>query len=195
MKNIILLLIGAFALTLSSCGTFAAYSEAGKQKFSDGIYGAAPSFKNKASEETDKQKVDELIATTKNSPIYLFGDKKDSIIIPDNMAATIRFDKELGTLVTVGDFDPFGTYSNYWNTPWYYNYYSSPWSYRGYYDPWRYRYDSWYYGSYYGGYYGSYYNPWYYRYDPWYYGGWYGGFYDPWYYGYYGYAGLYDPYY
>ena len=51
MKNIILLLIGAFALTLSSCGTFAAYSEAGKQQFSDGIYGAAPSFKSKGAED------------------------------------------------------------------------------------------------------------------------------------------------
>ena len=194
MKNIILLLIGTFALTLTSCGTWATYSEGSTQKFDDGIYSSAPSLKNRSETTADKQEIDALIQQTKESPVYLFGDKKDSIIIPDNMAATIRFDKDLGTSVTIASFDPYGTYSDYWNSPWYYNYYSSPWSYRGYYNPWgygydswRYRYDPWYYGGYY-----SIHDPWYYRYDPWYYGGWYSGFYDPWYYGY---AGYYDPFY
>jgi hypothetical protein len=187
MKNIIILLIGTFALTLTSCGTFAAYSEGNTQKFDDGIYASAPSLKNRSETTADKQEIDALIQQTKESPVYLFGDKKDSIIIPENMAATVRFDKDLGTSVTIASFDPYGIHPDYWNSPWYYNYYSSPWSYRGYYDPWdygysswRYRYDPWYYR----------YDPWYYRHDPWYYGGWYSGFYDPWYYSY---AGYYDP--
>ena len=124
MKNVILLLIGAFAMTLSSCGTFAAYSSDSRQTYDDGIYNSAPSFKDRSKDDKDTQNIDNLIQQTKESPIYLFGDKKDSIIIPDNMSATIRFDKELGTSVTIADFNPY--YTNYWDSPWYYNYYSSP---------------------------------------------------------------------
>ena len=135
MKNAILLLIGAFAMTLSSCGTFAAYSSGSGQTYDDGIYGSSPSFRNSSETAAEKQQTAELVQQTKESPIYLFGDKKDSIIIPDNMSATIRFDKEFGTSVTIADFNPY--YTNYWDSPWYYNsYYSSPWHYRGYYDPW-----------------------------------------------------------
>lgn len=202
MKNIILLLIGAFTLTLTSCGTFAAYSDGGSQKYEDGIYSSAPSLKNRTEADTDKQEIENLIQQTKESPIYLFGDKKDSIILPENMAATLRFDKDLGTSVTIGYTDSFQTYSDYWNSPWYYNYYSSPWSYRGWYDPWSYRYGPWHYGSYWGGYYGGYYSGFYGRYyNPWYYDPWY---FDPWYHDpfyhymhpyYCGWYGAWDPYY
>ena len=58
---------------------------------------------------------EELVKQTKESPVYLFGDKKDSIIIPENMAATIRYDKEFGTSVTIADFNPY--YTNYWDSP------------------------------------------------------------------------------
>ena len=76
MKNAILLLIGAFALTLSSCGTFAAYSSGNGQTYDDGIYGSAPSFRNRSETAVEKEKTQELVQQTKESPIYLFGDKK-----------------------------------------------------------------------------------------------------------------------
>ena len=176
MKNVILLLIGAFAMTLSSCGTFAAYSSGTGQAFDDGIYSSGPSFGKRIENAESKKKAEDLIQQTKESPIYLFGDRKDSIIIPDNMSATIRFDKDFGTSITIADFTP------------YYNFYSSPWSYRNYYDPWYY--DPWYYNPWhYTPWHYSYYS-WSYRYDPWYYG----GFHDPWYYDRW-YGGFYNPYY
>ena len=78
MKNIILLLIGCIAMTLSSCGTFAAYSEAGEQRFDDGIYGSAPSFKKKTETEAGKQNIDRLIHQTKSSRGYLYAIQADS---------------------------------------------------------------------------------------------------------------------
>ena len=54
MKNIILLLIGAFTLTLTSCGALASYSEGSTQKYDDGIYSSAPSFKNNNETTADK---------------------------------------------------------------------------------------------------------------------------------------------
>lgn len=199
MKNIILLLIGAFTLTLTSCGTFAAYSNESSQKYEDGIYSSTSSFKNRTEVDNDKQDIEQLVQQTKESPIYLFGDKKDSIIIPDNMMATLRFDKDLGTSVTIGYTNLEDIYSNYWNSPWYFNFYSSPWSYR--YNP-RYYGNCWggFYGGFYNGFYGRYYDPWYYNpwyYDPWHYS--YAGYYDPFYHymhpHYYGWYGAWDPYY
>ena len=166
MKNVILLLIGAFAMTLSSCGTFAAYSSGSGQTFDDGIYSSGPSFGKRSENAESKKTAADLIQQTKESPMYLFGDRKDSI----------------STSVTIADFNPY--YTSYWDSPWYYNYYSSPWSYRGWYDPWYYnryswyyRYDPWYYNSWYGGWYGGFYDPYYHYMHP-YYCGWYGGW-DP----------------
>ena len=182
MKKIIILLIGSL-FVLSSCGISSRYSSSGGgQMFSDGIYSSAPSFRARGQEAASKSELQALAEQTKASQIYLFGDHKDTVVIPDNMAATIRYDKNIGTSIMVAEFDPYdftaGWYvdryrwNSYMNLGMWNSIYYSRWH-----DPW---------------YYSSIHNPWYYSgwYDPWYYGGWY----DPWYYGY-GYRGWYDPFY
>ena len=208
MKKSSALLIAA-ALILSSCGalTKIASSDNG-QKFQDGIYSNAPSFRTKAEKVESQAESQELALLTKQSQIYLFGDKKDTVSIPEDMSAMIRYDQKLGgTVVTVGEnpydwrYDLENNYGYYYGpysigSSWYWSRHYSPW-YSMSFAPWRYRgwYDGWHYGSwyspyYYGGYYGGWYDPWYWGsswgwYDPWYspyyspyYCGWYGGW-DP----------------
>ena len=202
-------LIIAAALILSSCGalTQIASSDNG-QRFQDGIYSNAPSFRTKVEKMEAKSEVQVLAQKTKESQIYLFGDKKDTVAIPQDMSALIRYDQKLGgTVVTVGEnpydwrfdlennygyyYDPYSIGSSwYWSrhySPWY-SWDFAPWRYRGWYDGWHY--GSWYSPYYYSGYYGGWYDPWYWGshwgwYDPWYspyynpyYCGWYGGW-DP----------------
>ena len=194
MKRTVGLLVSAAAILLSSCGTTARYASSDNgQRFQDGIYGTTPSFRTKAEKELGKQAADALIEKTQASEIYLFGDKKDTVIIPDNMAAKIKLNTQEGTSVTVVNvenlyewdfYNPYDIRNSYWYG--YGPYYS--WTY----SPWRYRYDPWYYGFspfyrdpwYYGHYYYGFYDPFYY--DPWY------GFRDPWYYHHHGW---YDPFY
>ena len=181
MKKSTVLLIAA-AVMLSSCGTAAqmASSDNG-QRFADGIYSNAPSIRTKAEKMEDRAETEALVEKTKTSEIYLFGDRKDTVLIPDNMAATIKYDREnRSTVISVyenpydwrnGLMDPWDFYTPYSiGSSWYWSRHWNPWYYNGAwaYSTWRYH--SWYY------------DPWYY--DPWYYGGWY----DPWYYG--GYAGF-----
>ena len=187
-----LLLAMAVAAILCSCGMTANLGPSSEgQKYQDGIYGNTPSFKSKTEAVASKEESDALIEKTKGSTVYLFGDKKDTIYIPKEMSAKISFESNLGTTVTISEYEspwdwysPYTPYSIgsswYWSrhySPWYYG---SPWYYRSAwaYSPWHYShfYDPWYYSGWY--------DPWYYRgfYDPWYYG----GFYDPWYYGWYG---------
>ena len=200
-------LVIATALLLSSCGMVARYASSDSgQKFQDGIYNSTPDFTSKADKAVSKAETDALVEKTKASRIYLFGEKKDTVMIPENMSARIQYDKELGsTVVTVGEnpydwqnnINPWSYYTPYSiGSSWYWSRHYSPW----YWDAWSY--NPWYYR--YGGWYGGWYDPWYYGYggwyDPWYYGyaGWYGGWYDPWYgYMYPHYCGWYggwDPY-
>ena len=202
MKKSTVLLIAA-AVMLSSCGTAAqmASSDNG-QRFADGIYSNAPSIGTKAEKMEDKAETEALVEKTKASEIYLFGDRKDTVLIPDNMAATIKYDREnRSTVVSVyenpydwrnGLMDPWDFYTPYSiGSTWYWSRHWNPWYYNGAwaYSTWRYH--SWYYDPWY-------YDPWYYSgwYDPWYYGGfwgvspWYGWY--PHYAGWYG--GWYDPY-
>ena len=173
MKKIIILITGLMFI-LSSCGISSKYSSSGSgQRFSDGIYSSSPKFKDKQKELESKAGLQELAEQTKASQIYLFGDRKDTVVIPENMAATIRYDRNTGTNITLVAFDPYDISYGWnpdryrWNTYWNFGMWSSV-----YYDRW---YDPWYYGSWH---------------DPWYYRGWY----DPWHYGY-GYRGWYDPFY
>ena len=204
MKKSSVLIIVA-ALILSSCGalTQLASSDDG-QRFQDGIYSNTPSFRTKAEKEEAQSESQALARKTKESMIYLFGDKKDTVAIPQDMSAMIRYDQKLGgTVVTVGEnpydwrYDLENNYGYYYGpysigSSWYWSRHYSPW-YSWDFAPWRYRgwYDGWYYGSwyspyYYGGFYGGWYDPWYWGwYDPWYspyynpyYCGWYGGW-DP----------------
>lgn len=187
MKKSSALMIAA-ALMLASCGTIGQYASSDNgHKFQDGIYSSAPDFVTKEEKTAAKAETDALIEKTKVSQIYLFGERKDTVMIPENMSASIRYDKAIGsTVVTVGE-NPYD-WQNYVN-PWaYYTPYSigSSWYWSRHYDPWYW--NAWAYAPYrhYGWYDPYYYGGWY---DPWYYGGYYG------YYGYYGYAGWYNPYY
>lgn len=191
------------AVLLTACGTASQYAaSSGSARFEDGIYGSSPSFMSRETRNESQEETDALIEKTKASRIYLFGEKKDTVVIPENMSAKIQFDRNAGnTIVTVGEnpydwqnnidpwlyfapysigssmyryryFDPWYHSSWFWNT-WSY----TPWVYSGWHDPfyWGGWYDPWYYG--YGGWYGGWYDPWYGYMHP-HYCGWYGGW-DP----------------
>ncbi|MBR2162722.1 MAG: hypothetical protein IJ954_02460, partial [Bacteroidales bacterium] len=104
MKKSSVMMIAA-ALILSSCGTLGQLVSSGEgQQFQDGIYSNVPDFRSKAEKDEGRQKAETLAAETKESPIYLFGDRKDTVMIPENFSATIRYDKALSsTVVTVGE--------------------------------------------------------------------------------------------
>ena len=208
MKKSSALLIAA-ALMLSSCGSLSKLASIDdSQTFQDGIYNNTPAFRTKAEKTESQSETQALAQKTKESQIYLFGDRKDTVSIPKDMSAMIRYDQKLGgTVVTVGEnpydwrYDLENNYGYYYGpysigSSWYWSRHYSPW-YSLDFAPWRYRgwYDAWHYGSwyspyYYGGFYGGWYDPWYWGsswgwYDPWYspyynpyYCGWYGGW-DP----------------
>jgi len=204
-KSTVLLI--AAAVLLSSCGTAVQTASSGNgQRYQDGIYSSAPSFRSRTEKAEEKAETEALVEKTKASQIYLFGDRKDTVMIPDNMAATIKYDREArSTVVSVYEnpydwrnniMDPWDFYTPYSiGSSWYWSRHYNPWYYTGAWGRPYWRYSSWYYDPWY---YGGWYDPWYYGgwYDPWYYG--YAGFWDPWYYmhphyaGWYG--GWYDPY-
>ncbi|MDE7126634.1 MAG: hypothetical protein K2O58_01895, partial [Bacteroidales bacterium] len=171
MKKRVDIFISA-VLALTSCGTAAQFSST-ESRFQDGIYAKTSKAAVKTAiqaPETGTQEIDELIAQTKSSEIYLLGDEPKTIVIPESQSATLKFENNTGATVTIQDSPDFTIYfdntpsvfvSTYWD-PWYSR------GYWGYYDPWYgpWRYSSWYY------------SPW--RYDPWYWG--YGSF-GPWHYG------------
>lgn len=198
MKKSTMLMIVATVL-MTSCGTLSQLASSGEnQKFQDGIYSNAPDFRSRTEKAESKAETESLIAQTKESPVYLFGDKKDVVVVPDNHSATIKFDRELGsTVVTVTEnpydwrnninpwayYTPYSIGSSWWWSrhydPWYWNTWSyTPWRYHGWhgslhiglwYDPWYGWWDPWY----------DWYNPWYgHRWHHHHYCGWYGGW-DP----------------
>ena len=141
MKKRVIILISA-AIALTSCGTAARYASSG-QRYQDGIY-YRPEPQEKTKVTAADEKVDNLVAKTKETELLLFGDRKDTVVIPDNKAAVIRFDSTAVTTVTITD-DPF-TDIYYNNYPWTYytpvtfsSWYWDPWYYGrywGWYDPW-----------------------------------------------------------
>ena len=104
MKKSSMLLIAA-ALVLSSCAAATQMASSGNgQQFQDGIYSSSPSFRSKVDKTEDQAVTDALVEKTKASEIYLLGEKKDTIMIPDNFSARIQFDQKLGeTVITVGE--------------------------------------------------------------------------------------------
>ena len=203
MKKNSLLMIAAMVL-MTACGTMAQQSVTSTSpRFEDGIYSSGPSFRSKVERQESKAETDALVEKTKASRIYLFGEKKDTVMIPDDMSASIWYDKEKKrTVLTVGNnpydwrnhIDPWSYYTPYSiGSSWYWSRHYVPWFSSPYYwNSWAYsphRYYGWYDPFYIGGWY-----------DPWYYGysGWYGGWYNP-YYGYMyphycGWYGGWDPY-
>lgn len=199
MKKSSILLMATTVMMLS-CGTAAHYSSSDSGRmFHDGIYNNATSLRTKAEKERADAETDALIEATKASEIYLFGDRKDTVMIPENMYAKIQYDQKIGsTVVTIGEnpydwrydlennygyhYSPYSIYNSwYWNRG-YHNWYRytwtfTPFNYIGWYDPfWL---GGWYDPYYYGGFYSGWYAGWGW-YDPYYgmhphYCGWYGG--------------------
>ena len=137
MKKNSLLMIAA-AILMTACGTVAQQAATSDTaRFEDGIYSSGPSFRSKVEKQEAKAQTDALVEKTKESAIYLFGERKDTVMIPENMSASIRYDKAIGsTVVTVGE-NPYD-WQNYVN-PWaYYTPYSigSSWYWSRHYDPW-----------------------------------------------------------
>lgn len=162
MKMRLVILISAIA-ALSSCGTAAQYASSG-QKYQDGIY-YRPEQSLDKTERVPDETVENLIARSEETSLLLFGDRKDTVIIPDSKSAVIHLDGEEGTTITITD-DPFtdiyySTYPWTYYSPAYVSVWGSPWYYRS----WVHYYDPWYWGSWY--------------YDPWFWGVT-GVFWDPW---------------
>ena len=193
-------------VVLTACGSMSQVSEySSSQRYQDGIYYTGMKI---SPSETDlsQAKTEKLIARTKGSQIYLKGDRVDTLFIPENMSATLKFDKNQNTTtVTLLDMDEYlwDRYSyvglwgyRHWMDPWYWSYrpYRS-WAYYGFYDPFWYRpytwyYDSWYYSPY-SFYSWGWYDPfWYDPYYTWFYpSGWHNNwYYNRYYYGHHGYG-------
>ncbi|MCM1199190.1 MAG: hypothetical protein NC308_09905, partial [Clostridium sp.] len=165
-KRVYILFSAVFAL--ASCGTSAQFSSS-DSRFQDGIYartGNTSAKDIKKASSTDMQEVDELVAQTRSSEIYLLGDEPKTVVIPESKSTTVKFNNNAGASVTIEDAPDFTVYFNstpsiYVSTAWSPWYYNSYWGYSSWYSPWRY--SAWYYNSW--------------RYDPWYWGY---GYYDPW---------------
>jgi hypothetical protein len=104
MKKNSLLMIAAMIL-MTACGTMAQHTATSSgSRFEDGIYSGGPSFRSKVERQESKAETDALVEKTKASRIYLFGEQKDTVMIPDDMSASIWYDKEKGsTVVNVYD--------------------------------------------------------------------------------------------
>ena len=193
------LFIASVLLALTSCGTTASLSQAPAQKYQDGIYYRPQSLSLDA-QAAKLTATDDLIARTKSSAVFVKTvGKVDTLVIPENMSANIKFNhKDSTTTVSLYDLDDLDWYR--WNySPWYY----------GFGSPYYWGSHRWYRSMYYGFYSPFWYDPFWYDpfwgpswsfgwYDPFWGPSWRFGFgpfwYDPWYYGY-GYAGWYDPWY
>ena len=146
MKKSFMLLIAA-ALVLSSCAAAGQLASSdSKQQFQDGIYNSSPSFRSKEEKAEDQAVTDALVEKTKASEIYLLGEKKDTIMIPENFSARIQFDQKLGgTVITLAE-NPYdwrynlNNYNGYYYGPysigasWYWSRHYNPW----YWDAWSY---------------------------------------------------------
>ena len=185
------IIIASVLLALTSCGTTASLSQAPAQKYQDGIYYRPQSLSLDA-QAAQLTATDDLIARTKSSAIFVKTvGKVDTLIIPENMSASFKFNKDSTTTVSVYDL-----YDLDWMTwsPYYSFRYGFGWPYYSHIGSYR-----WYRNMYYGFYDPFWYDPFWYDpfwYDPlwgpsWAYG--FGPYWrDPFWYGY-GYAGWYDP--
>ena len=192
------LFIASVLLALTSCGTTASLTQAPAQKYQDGIYYRPQSLSLDA-QAAKLTATDDLIARTKSSAVFVKTvGKVDTLVIPENMTANIKFNhKDSTTTVSLYDLDDLNWYS--WNYPYY--------SWYGYGSPYFWGSRRWYRNMYYGFYSPFWYDPFWYDpfwgpswsfgwYDPFWGPYWSFGFgpfwYDPWYYGY---AGWFSPYY
>ena len=167
MKKRLVILMSA-VLAVTSCGTAAQYASSG-QRYTDGIYTRAEPKVDRERDAAAEKEIDDLVARTQETELLLFGEGKDTLVIPEDKSAVIKFSGTGNTTVTITD-DPFTEvyYTAYptvfagwaWN-PWYWG---SWWG--GWYDPW-------YWGSWYAG-------PWYWGWSPAFWDPWFG---NPWFWG------------
>lgn len=183
-------------LMVSSCASVAKFAQTSSdQKYSDGIY-YKPTTKVMAA--VSSAETDALIAKTKGSNIFMkSGSVVDTIFIPDNMSASIKFNQNENT-TTVSLYDTSWMDDIWFTNNWYYRspyYFYSPFrhNYLSFYDP-LYRYHP-FYDSYWNHYSFMYRSMWGYYHDPWY-APWYASWYTPWYshwHYYYDYGWYYPP--
>lgn len=197
-KSLYLILLGALSLT--SCGTSASYTNS--SLIEDGIYYTPDYVSIRQAHNQQRQEIATLTQETKNRNDRTYTSPTDTIVLGETKSVTLpleldktyvvlmdgesyeeRFNKFNDANYTFSiNFDySLGTYPYYygwngWYAPSYYGMWYDPW-----YSPWHYhRYDRWYsywYGPSWFTWYGPNY-PWG-GYDPWY-----NPWYDPWYYNY-----------
>ena len=197
MKTNILTLI-CTVLALSACGTASQY--ASSQKYQDGFYSSHSKAEVQKEIAATKADIDKLVSQTESSRIFLKSGQADTLFIPENMSATLNFNKQNdGTSITVTNAPVYSLYPDsfaagfaagvnsswpYWGSSWYWGsrYYWDAWYCNPWYSPWYsswYWDDPWYWGRpYYG--WAWYHDPWYH--NPWYHNSWYyccGGWIDP----------------
>ena len=151
MKTNILVLSGAF-LALASCGSASQY--ASSQQYQDGFYSRPAKTETKADVLASRNKVNELVKETENSTLFLKAGETDTLFIPENTSATLKFNKQdNSTVVTVTNTPAYSLYpdgfaagyaagwaSSYWpGTYW------GSWYYRPYWSSWYWGADPWYY--------------------------------------------------
>ena len=191
-------LIASVLLALTSCGTTASLTQApAQQKYQDGIY-YRPQTLSLDAQAAQLTATDDLIARTKSSAVFVKTvGKVDTLFIPENMSASIKFNHRDST-TTVSLYDDYDLGWWRWNTsfsPRYgYSLYSPFYigSYRwyrdmywGWYDP--FWYDPFWYDPFWGPYWSIGFGPFWHDpffYSPYYYAGGPWGWYDPFYWGY-----------
>ena len=191
MKRHIIITLAALA-ALTSCVSMTRVAQDTSSRYQDGIYYAL-STSNPVTEVSDTE-TQNLINKTRGSQIFLKSDEKvDTLFIPQNMSATLKFnDNNSLSSITLNDRPS-------WNAYWGYSYLASPFYpyYSAWYNPyslrsriyyrdmvWTFGWDPFYYRWYDPFYWDIYYSPYYYSswyYSPFYYDYWY----SPFYYGYY----------
>ena len=152
MKTNILTLI-CTVLALSACGTASQY--ASSQKYQDGFYSSHSKAEVQKEIAATKADIDKLVSQTESSRIFLKSGQADTLFIPENMSATLNFNKQNdGTSITVTNAPVYSLYPDsfaagfaagvnsswpYWGSSWYWGsrYYWDAW----YCNPW---YSSWY---------------------------------------------------
>ena len=189
-----IILITSVLLALTSCGTTASFTQAtGQQKYQDGIY-YRPQSLTLADQAARLSETEDLIAQTKSSAVFVktIG-QVDTLLIPDNMSATFKFNHKDST-TTISLYDDYDLMDDWmWNhSAWYrYNSFWGPsWGFN-------FRHSLFYYDPFYGpAWHGmAFYDP--FWYDPFWYDPWYSSIWDPIWWGYpwhYGF-GYYDPFY
>ena len=91
------LTLASVLLALTSCGTTASLSQAPAQKYQDGIY-YRPQSVTLDEQAAQLTATDDLIARTKSSPVFVKTvGKVDTLLIPDNMTASLKFNHKEGT--------------------------------------------------------------------------------------------------